>query len=183
MKKGVARHAMKRYENGSAIAEFGAAFYAFCLVILIPTVNFLGLAISFSYSYFVANSTADVAAQAMTLRRARQVLTEGADKLKLDSTAKFLKVTPSEEGFVLDLLKTNMHGESEVTTLARLNSGNVDRNKHLIQYRITANFLAEPILNLGSIPFLNEIPVIGKPTPITWKLTRGIEHGDEISAK
>jgi hypothetical protein len=170
----------KRRQSGSSIAEFGAAFYAFFFAILIPTINFLGFAISYSYSYFAANLMADTVAQAMTVKRARQILDENAISLKTDSLAQLVRVQPGTDAFKLDLVRTNMRGETEIVTGRNLNVWQSEQNKSMIQYRVTANYCVKPMLDLGSVPFIKDIPIVGKESIITYKLLRGIENPDDI---
>lgn len=165
---------------GSSIAEFGAAFYAFFFAIIIPTVNLLGFAIAFSYAYVSANMTTDTVAQAMTLKRARQIAQTAPAGLESDSLAQFLKVKPGADGFKLDLVRTNMQGENEILTARNLKNIDSEQNKGLIQYRVCANFSVRPMLDLGSVPFVNTIPIIGKESALTFQLMRNIEHADEI---
>ncbi len=163
---------------GSSIAEFGAAFYAFFFAIIIPTINLLSFAIAFSYAHFAANMTADSVAQSMTLKRARQIVECAPSDLKGDSLANFLKVEPGSERFKLDLVRTNMQGENEILTAKNLKDK--DHSKGLIQYRVLANYTLRPRLDLGSVPFINTIPIIGKESELTFNLIRNIEHADEI---
>jgi len=165
---------------GSSIAEFGAAFYAFFFAIIIPTINLLSFAIAFSYAHVAANMTADSVAQSMTLKRARQIVESAPSDLKGDSLANFLKVEPGAERFKLDLVRTNMQGENEILTAKKLKAEDNEQNKGLIQYRILANYTLRPRLDLGSVPFINTIPIIGKESELTFKLIRNIEHTDEI---
>jgi hypothetical protein len=165
---------------GSSIAEFGAAFYAFFFAIIIPTINLLSFAVAFSYAHISANMKADSVAQSMTLKRARQIVEEAPSSLKSEPLASFLKAEPGPDGFKLDLVKTNLQGESEIVTAKTLNSLNDERTNGLIQYRVTANYSLQPRLDLSAVPFINNIPIIGKASEITFKLNRNIEHADEM---
>ena len=172
---------MKRNRRlGSSIAEFGAAFYAFFFAIIIPTFNLLSFAIAFSYAYLSANMTADTVAQAMTVKRARQIVQEAPLELKRDSLARFLKIESGTEGFKLDLVRTNIQGETEILTARNFKSIEIDKEKVLIQYRVCANYSSKPMLDLGSVPLINTIPIVGKETMLTFQLLRNIEHADEI---
>jgi len=185
----VARRTRTRNHRGSAIAEFGAAFYAFCLAILIPTINFLAFAVSYSYSYMSANVMADTVSQAVSIKRARQIVDESADTVRADSLAKFLKVVPSQDAFTVDLMRTNLQGESVVVTnssknFATANSNSTlsetERNNSYFQYRVTANYTWRPMLDLGSVPGLNQIPIIGKESTLSFKLLRNLEHSEDF---
>lgn len=176
----VSKRVNRNRRMGSSIAEFGAAFYAFFFAIIIPTINLLSFAVAFSYAYLAANMTADSVAQSMTLKRAREIVENSPSDLKGDSLASFLKVEPGAEGFKLDLVRTNMQGEIQILTSKNLKSEDSSQNKGLIQYRVLANYKLRPRLDLGSVPFINTIPIIGKESELTFNLIRNIEHADEI---
>jgi hypothetical protein len=178
-KHNASRSKLRRSKTGASIAEFGAAFYAFCIVIMLPTINFLSFAIAYSYSFLCANGTADHVAQAISPKRAFQILDENSTNLNSDPLAHLFKIKASEQPFKLALVKTNSRGDSliianNIKDIKKLL--NTDENANLIQYEITSSFTQQPLLELGSIPIINQIPLIGKESILSFKMLRHPEH-------
>lgn len=170
----------RRSCSGASIAEFGAAFYAFCIAILIPTINFLTFAVAFSYSFVSANVIADTTAQAFSTKRAQAVLNESIESLKSDPLAKFLNVSATDD-FKLEVVTTNMRGDTEVARPGTRYLSDEDQSNKLYQYRVTASYSLRPLLNLSSVPLINEIPIIGKPTVLSFKNFRSLEHTEGLT--
>lgn len=176
--KVVNRLRSRRGNSGSTVAEFGAAFYVFCLLILIPTINLLGFAVSMSFTHLTANVMADTVAQAMSPSRAQRILDNTATSLKSDPLAGLLKVSPATDPFKLELVGANTKGDV-VVVMKRPWSEKAPANCWL-QYRITANYMVKPIADLGSVPLINQIPVLGKETALSLTLTRAVEHAESV---
>lgn len=171
-----------RADDGASIAEFGAAFYAFCIAIMLPTINFVSFALAYSYSYLCANGTADHVAQAISPKRAFQILGESSANVDKDSIAQLLKISARKDPFQLALVKTNEKGDQQAVAHSVRDINKMlteDDSKNLIQYEITTGYSHQPLLELGSIPFINQIPVIGKETTLTFKMLRHPEHLSE----
>jgi len=149
-------HRSGRSRRGSSIAELGASFYAFCFCVLIPTVNVLGFAVSISYSYFYSTVIADRVSQSMSMKRAQRILAESKEEIETNPLARLLKVSPAKGGFSLQ------------STGAR--SGEIP------QYMVRTPFALKPAIELSGIPVINEIPVIGKETSLTFDNFRAMEH-------
>ncbi len=178
------RNRNRRSKTGASIAEFGAAFYAFCIAIMLPTINCLSFAIAYSYSFLCANGTADHVAQAISPKRAFRILDESTVNLNSDPLAHLFKIKASEQPFKLALVKTNSRGESLVVAnnikdIKKLL--NTDENANLIQYEVTSSFTHQPLLELGAIPIINQIPLIGKESTLSFKMLRHPEHLSEDS--
>ncbi len=178
------RNRKRRAKNGAAIAEFGAAFYAFCIVIMLPLINFLSFALAYSYSFLCANGLADHVAQAISPKRAYQILDDSVENLKTDSLAHLFKISAGPAKYKLELVKSDSKGNNQVV------ANNLNDIKRLLmsedgsgvlQYEVTACYSHQPLLELGAIPFINQIPVIGKETTLSFKMLRHPEHLSEHS--
>lgn len=176
-----------RKEDGAAMAEFGAAFYAFCIVIMLPTINILSFALAYSYGFLFASGTADHVAQAISPKRAFQILDESSANLDSDCLARLFKIGASKESFKLALVKTNSRGDTmviasnikDIKKLLNAEASNNFESNNLIQYEVTTSFSHQPLLELGSIPIVNQIPMIGKETTLSFKMLRHPEHLSE----
>lgn len=174
----------RRSKTGATIAEFGAAFYAFCIVIMLPTINLLSFALSYSYSFLCANGLADHVSQAISTKRAFQILGESASNISSDSLAQMLKISAGKDPFKLALVKSNADGKKQVVANSYKEIKTLlqtEEDTSLIQYEITAYYAQKPLLELGSVPFINEIPIIGKETTLSFKMLRHPEHLSEHS--
>lgn len=149
-------HRSGRSRRGSSIAELGASFYAFCFCVLIPTVNVLGFAVSISYSYFYSTVIADRVSQSMSMKRAQRILAESKEEIETNPLARLLKVAPAKGGFSL---QSTGAGSGEIP-----------------QYMVRTPFDLKPAIELSGIPVINEIPVIGKETSLTFDNFRDMEH-------
>lgn len=176
------RSRSRRSKIGASIAEFGAAFYAFCIAIMLPTINCLSFAIAYSYSFLCANGTADHVAQAISPNRAFKILDESSANLSSDPLAQLFKIKAADQPFKLALVKTNSRGEnlvvaSNIKDIKKLL--NSDENTTLVQYEVTSSFTHQPLLELGAIPIINQIPLIGKESTLSFKMLRHPEHLSE----
>ncbi|MBX9669795.1 MAG: hypothetical protein K2X93_19380 [Candidatus Obscuribacterales bacterium] len=164
---------------GESITEFGSAFYAFCIVIMIPTLNILSFASGYSYCVLCASVTADQVAHATTPNRAYEILRQSASKMTLDPIAKLLKVRPSKDAFGLSLAKLDVQGRNQIVAngikdiSALLRS---EQSKGVLQYQVIVAYVHEPLLEVGSVPIVNQIPIVGKETPLAFTMRRHPEH-------
>lgn len=194
-----------RSAYGYSVTEFGAAFYAFCICIVFPTICFLNFGVAFTYGFIASSVAADKASQAMNFEQAQRVLFDCKEKLRSDNIAQLIKVSPGVKPFQLDLVKSNSKGEVRVITYdtARRTSDsaknsfrnsdssknnfrnsdsssfrNSDSSRDILQYRILANYSVKPLIDLSSVPLMNQIPIIGKPTDISFQHLRIPEHSE-----
>lgn len=182
----------RRSSVGYSITEFGAAFYAFCICIVFPTICFLNFGVAFTYGFIASSVAADKASQAMNFEQAQRVLFNCKEKLRSDNVAQLIKVTPGIKPFQLDLVKSNPKGEIRVITYdtarrrlsgaangSGLGSGSVsDSSKDILQYRILANYSVKPLIDLNMVPLMNQLPIIGKTTDISFQHLRIPEHSE-----
>ncbi len=167
---------------GYSVTEFGAAFYAFCICIVFPVFCFLNFGVAFTYAFIASSVAADKASQAMNFERAEQVLFESNEKMRSDNVAHLIKVEPGAEPFQLNLVKSNSKGEIRViiyrTASKRETLPSSGLAKEILQYRIRANYLMKPLIDASAVPLLNQLPIIGKPTAISFQHLRIPEHDE-----
>jgi hypothetical protein len=53
-----------------------------------------------------------------------------------------------------------------------------ERAKDILQYRIIANYSVKPLIDGSMVPLINSLPVIGKPTAISFQHLRTPEHDE-----
>lgn len=164
---------------GASITEFGAAFYAFCILIMLPTLNILSFAVGYSYCFFCANMTADQVAHATTPNRAYAILRQSESKMASDPIAKMLKVRTGKDAFGLSLVKLDPQGKNQMVVHSIKDISVLLRSEEsngLLKYQVTGAYIHEPILEVGAVPIVNQIPIIGKETMIAFSVLRQPEH-------
>lgn len=177
-----------RASAGYSVTEFGAVFYAFCICIVFPTICFLNFGVAFTYGFIASSVAADKASQAMNFEQAQRVLFDSKEKLRTDSVAQLIKIAPGAEPFQLDLVRSNSKGEVKVITndTARRHradsacaaSGSQDASREILQYMVVANYSIKPLIDMSMVPAINQIPVIGKTTDISFQHLRIPEHSE-----
>lgn len=181
-----------RSSQGYSITEFGAVFYVFCICIVLPTICFINFGVAFTYGFIASSLAADKASQAMNFEQAQRVLFECKEKLRTDNVAQLIKIAPGEKPFELDLVNSNSKGEVRVITYdtarrrpagsARASSatvsGSQENSREILQYLVVANFSVKPLIDLSMVPAINQIPIIGKSTVISFQHMRIPEHSE-----
>lgn len=173
--------------DGYSVTEFGATFYAFCICIVFPTICFVNFGVAFTYGFIASSVAADKASQAMNFERAEKVLFDSNEKLCCDNVAHLIKIEPGAKPFQLDLVRSNSKGEIRVITYgtAAFGAGSASRAGSasdsataILQYRIIANYSVKPLIDAGMVPLINSLPIIGKPTAISFQHLRTPEHDE-----
>ncbi len=194
-RKIIRQHA-KRTPDGSAISEFGPAFIILIMLFLFPFINLIvfgagvatvqGIANQVCRTACTAESRTDAIAQAK--KKEQMLLNTGfghflqlspATGLGIPGTGCILEVVRSPTGDPATQLVTNISFGSPLP----VNSGPTGPNNtganqtaFLYQYRVRASYNIQPLLNMSAVPFVSQIPAVGKASTMDYVSSGQVEN-------
>lgn len=168
------------------MAEFAPAFMIFILVIMLPFINLLSFATGYASLVFLAQNSAVQASNSSTYAQALQEMRNSANQTKASGIGQFAKLAPvgGFNGCGCDLFITETDLTTKVSTQYGPNTGitvTADPTNKIYEFQVRATYDIGPFLNLGSVPFVSSIPLIGAPVRITISSHRAAEHTDALS--
>ncbi len=179
------RRVSKRRLGSANSAEFGPAMIVLFLVILFPLINLISIATGASTIYFLTKESASKASNSTTYADALKAAEQAAVKISTSGFGKFAKLNPvaGYNGSGIDLyvsdtnissLTTNSYGPNTPPPIA------VNTNTNLYSYDVRATYDMGPFVNMGSVPFVADIPGVGKPARLSFLASSPAEHPEGI---
>ncbi|MBI5173003.1 MAG: hypothetical protein HY986_08945 [Candidatus Melainabacteria bacterium] len=168
------------------MAEFAPAFMIFILVIMLPFINLLSFATGYASLAFLAQNSAVQASNSSTYAQALQEMSNSANQTKSSGIGQFAKLAPvgGFNGCGCDLFITETDLTTKVSTQYGPNTGvtvTPDPTNKIYEFQVRATYDIGPFLNLGSVPFVSSVPLVGAPVRITISSHRAAEHTDALS--
>lgn len=185
-RKGV-RGCVRSQNGASAISEMGVALFVFFFFALFPLINLVAYATGAATVWFMSVQCAGGAANSRNFPEALQTVQNLSDNLRQGGFGKFAKLISGGgyNGCGTDLYTT----VTEIATAQALIygpnqpfAGTIDTTKYIYEATACAQFEAEPFLPLGSIPFINNVPIVGKRANLVFVCNRAMEDPEILLA-
>jgi len=179
-------HPQNRRRRGSSMAEFGPALFVFLLIIAFPLINLLAFAMGYASLYFLTSQCAIDASNAPSFKEARAKMVAKAQQITGSGIGQFAKLVPQGgyqgSGTSLFITVTSL-GSSTPTEYGPDTgySGTVDDTNNIYEYTVKSTFNVGPFLNLGGVPGLGSIPIVGGPVLVNCSSHRAIEHTNSLN--
>lgn len=176
----------RRSGSGAVIAEFGPALFVFFMIILFPLINLLALAIDAGTVYLIAKQAASKAAASVTFGDAQLSSEQAAYNIESGGIGKFCHLVPvgGFNGSGLDLYVTETDISSNVSIHNGPNTPNVtnpvDTSAYLYTYDAVVTYECGPLMRLHYIPWIGDIPGVGKPATISYTASEHVEHPEGL---
>lgn len=175
----------KRRRTGSSMAEFGPALIVFFLVILFPMINLIAMGTGAGTIYLLAKESAGKAGNSTTYADALSAAESAAVQIASSGFGQFAKLKPvaGYNGSGIDLyvsdtnissMSTNTYGPNNPPPIA------VDTSTDVYTYDVRATFDMGPFVNMGEVPFVKDVPGVGKPARLSFLASSAAEHPEGI---
>jgi hypothetical protein len=170
-----------RKAHGAILAEFGPVLYLSLIMLAVSGFIFVRLALGLSIAYFIGLEAVGKAAVATDYKSALQSARNCSHSMLYSALGVLGGLQPAlgmegDDGIQMDLLLTD--GETLLPECVKLD-GDVppplDRSTRA-EYRVNANFVLAPLLMSSRLPFVSNIPGLGKALPVAFVCTRLAEH-------
>lgn len=176
----------KRRSIGAAMAEFGPALFVFFFVVLFPLINLTAIGTGAATVYLIAKQCAAKAGDSPTFGEALVSSEAAAYDLWGGGFGSFANLVPiggfNNSGvdlFIVDTnINTNVSRRFGPNTPFIVRAANPD--DHLYAYEAVATYDVGPFMNLHSVPWIGEVPGVGRPARLSFRAARNIEHPEGL---
>ncbi|MBX3075878.1 hypothetical protein KF913_18355 [Candidatus Obscuribacterales bacterium] len=176
----------QRQSIGASIAEFGPALFVFFFIILFPLINLIAIGTGAATVYLIAKQCATKAGDSATFGDALISSEAAAYDLWGGGFGAFANLVPvggfNNSGVDLFVVDTNI--STNVSQRFGPNtpfiSGAVNPDEHLYAYEAVATYEVGPFMNLNSVPFIGQVPGVGRPARLSYRAARNIEHPEGL---
>jgi hypothetical protein len=181
--------AKKRIRNshGSGLAEFGPALFLFFAVVFFPVINLLGFAFGVATAELIADRCAVAAADEQTYSDALDAACSTAVQLNNSPFGRFAGLKPVNgfKGSGVDLYVATTNVSSKQTKVCGPDvpiKEKIDTTGNVYEYEAQVNYAIGPVLSMGHLPFIKDIPIIGKAGSFSYTVQKAAEHPDGLSS-
>lgn len=176
---------VKRSNKGS-MAEFAPCLFVLFLFVVFPMIDLITFATGVCTVQLISRQAASAAASSPTFNGALQAMEDEAFRLADSSLGRFAHITPvgGQNSCGADLVVHVTDVASGTSTSASSNSPNVgavDTKNKVYEYSVVVTYDVKPAFELTSVPFINQIPVIGKAARITQTTFRSMEYPESLN--
>jgi hypothetical protein len=169
-----------RRERGS-IAEFGPALFIFLLFAVFPFINLLALATATGTVALIATEAAGAAARSTSYPDALTAVQAKTVSLTQSGFGRFARLLPQGGiggcGADLYVIQTRV-GTNQTQTYGPNTTvpPPIDATNNVYEYNVKVTYQMVPFVNLSAVPFIGNVPGLGKNTTLTWNVQRAVEY-------
>ncbi len=167
------------------IAEFPLALGVFFLITLFPLINLVSFTCGAATLYLCAHQASHQAACATSFPAALQGAVNQSVQIEQSGLGQFAKIVPvgGMAGSGMNLFLYAINYQNSSSSIYGPNSPlapPIDTATNI--YEVEAKVLADvgPFLNLSGVPFVGNIPLIGKPARLQFTNRAAVEHPEGL---
>lgn len=176
-----------RNQAGKALtAEFAVALTVFLLITMFPLINLIGFAMGAGTQYLMTVQCAGGAGASTTFNDALSAMDREAVLFANSGFGQFAKLHPvgghNGTGTDLYLIETSLAGSNSLAYgpntggPAALNS-----NNNVYEYQVRSTFDVGPFVNMASMPWVGDIPGVGRPARLSFVAHRNCEFTEGLA--
>jgi hypothetical protein len=170
----------RRSQNGNLV-EFAPVLFVLFLLVLMPVIDLLGLGTGMATVVLLTHQSATQAANSADYDTALAAMVQETNRDLASGFAKFARITPLKgyQNCGTDLWVKVTNYRNGTTTAVGPNTPvapPIDLSNNIYAYTARATCDVGPIVNMGFIPLLANVPGLGKPATIIFDATRNVEH-------
>lgn len=171
--------------GGSSLAEFGPVLLVFFLLVLFPIINLIAFATGAATVWLLTIQCAGTASQAPKYSSMLDDMEQKALAITSSGFGQFAKLKPVNgyrgTGTDLYVVVTNIQDGHAYYFGPNSGFSNwVDPSVAIFEVECRSKFEVGPFLNMSGVPFIGDIPIVGKPASLTWTCSRAIEHLESL---
>jgi hypothetical protein len=175
-----------RAERGANLAEFGPALIILFVIIFVPMVNLIAWGWGIAAAIFITNQSAKAAAVSENYDMAISSATSTAVNLSNSYLGRLARLKPVEgfnnSGLDLYIVATNILTNRVCIFGPDVAlSGTIDTTNNVYEYQVQTTYEVAPLFNLGKAPMLDNIPIISKPTMLSFTAQQSAEYPNGLT--
>lgn len=170
-----------RQERGANLAEFGPALVILFLIIFVPMLNLVAWGWGMATANFITSQSAKAAAVSENYDVALSSAVSTAADLSNSYFGRLAHLKPvdgfNDSGLDLYVVATNIL-TNRVTIFGPNTAvtGAIDTTNNVYEYQVQTKYEIAPFLNLGKAPMIGSIPIISKPTMLSFTSQQSAEY-------
>lgn len=163
------------------LAEMPVAMLVFFMFIVFPLLNLVFYAAAASTVAFITTQSASSAASTADYNSALTAMQNTCTSLSSSGWGAFARLQASGGynncGADLYILKIQTANPSNISVIGpdTPDPNPIDATNYIYEYRVRTNFIIAPFMNLAAVPFIGQVPMIGKSCPLSFCSERDIE--------
>lgn len=170
----------KRRPSGN-LAEFPPVLIALFILIIFPFINLLGVAVGLASIALTTMQCATRAAAQPTYRDALTACAQEATQCRGTGFMRLLNVQPTGgyQNCGIDLFIRATNYVSNNNVVYGPNSAlppPVKSNEFVYEYTAHSMYQVHPWINMSGVPFVNQVPGLGQPVPLSFDVHRAPEN-------
>lgn len=174
-----------RSKKGSTTAEFPLTLGIFLLIMLFPMINLISFACGCSTAYLCAHMASRQAACATTFPNALNGAVQQALSISQSGLGQFAHLVPigGMAGSGMNLYLYSVDYQNGSSTIYGPNSPlspPVDTATKIYEAEARVTYDVGPFLNCAAVPYVADIPLIGKPARISFVNRAPVEHPEGL---
>lgn len=181
--------AMSRARNCAGLstqADFAVCIFVFLMIALFPLIDLLAVAVGAATVAFSATQAAARAASATSFPDAVEAAMSENYGITYGGLGRFAKLSPQGglggTGIDLYVHATNINdGQIKIYGPNAAVSDPINSTTNVYEYCARASFDVGPLVNLSFVPFVNQIPGVGRPFRLGYSAFRAAEFSDGLS--
>lgn len=175
----------QRSKHGSSTAEFPLTLGIFLLIMLFPMINLVSFACGCSTAYLCAHMASHQAACATTFPNALNGAVQQAIGISQSGLGQFAHLVPvggmAGSGMNLYLYAVDyQNGSSTIYGPNSPLSPPVDTATKIYEAEARVMYDVGPFLNCAAVPYVADIPLIGKPARVSFVNRAAVEHPEGL---
>lgn len=179
--------ARARNQAGKALtAEFAVALTVFLLITMFPLINLIGFAMGAGTQYLMTVQCAGGAGASTTFNDALSAMDREAVLFANSGFGQFAKLHPvgghNGTGTDLYLIETSL-GASNSLAYGPNTGGpaTLNSNNNVYEYQVRSTFDVGPFVNMASMPWVGDIPGVGRPARLSFVAHRNCEFTEGLA--
>jgi len=171
-----------RKNRGSALSEFGPALFLFFLVFLFPLLNLVQFACGACTVFLIARQAAQAAAGSPDFSTGLQRARDTAAMIATNGFGQFAHLQAANQyGVSLYVDQTTVsNNQQTVYGPDTPVKGTIDPVNNIYEIEARCLYDVGPMLNLRNVPWIGDIPLIGKPARLNFSCQRAAEFPDGL---
>lgn len=179
--------AKRRGKQGSAASiEFVFGLFIFFLLILFPLIDLMGAAVAGATICLLTHQIATRASTQSSIQGALTAMVNESTNLMSSGFANFLHLQRNGgylgSGCTLGIIATQIGGGSTSYPVPPGLPAAANPLTTVYEYSVHSDFTTTPLVPMSGIPFINNVPMLGKPCQIVWNAARATEYVQGLAA-
>jgi hypothetical protein len=176
-----ARAKARRNQVGSsAMCEFAVGLFVFFCMVLFPLINLLAAATAAATGYLIATQAAGRAAEATVFSNVLASAAQQTTAMSTSGFGQFAHLKPmngiSGSGVDIYIHVTSVGSDQSTVYGPNVPLSVVDTTSNVYECEARTHFLVYPFVNLSAVPFIGDVPLVGRPVEIKFSCLRSAEY-------